>query len=871
MILLILGLLYLDYIPKEFQQLRRKALKSSQLKLLSHEEPEPIILPGKPFITDSFVGSVLHPIFGITNKELKGFAISKTKEHIALIADRETENGRSILNKKSVFFGLGNVSVSLTEKFADDGEVAIFNITDIDPLAAFYNFDMKLSPLSYDCKAELGKSFGARCWASFNKSWDQANNKPKEIDLSDVITNQSIREKIKIYVGAKANGEASAIIEKRGASLQAKFDGSLKVLAGAGFHIDQIHYTLPRKEFKIDPIVFGEAISDLSFDIPHEIDISRLVSIDIHKGYTISTKHGISPDFRKEIKVGTISTDSEEKGNNIEENYIKADFKATFSIWPAIKIDLSVGSSINFGAEVGPELGIDVNLGIDKEQCTYPGLYGTFTPFVNSTCVFSGSLKIANLQLLKFTKPISHRIYEKVLHSGCFFDGASSKELEKDYIQVERNRTVIYIENPKLINKSMSMLEKYEPIFFVGQTSTNEKPFYLGPATVYFSDDDKVYHYRDFVYVPEYNNFDNISIIPLEKDVIDEDDITFDYPFDRVSATTKALSFDIISQNSNAIDMGNQVIFANSGDIKNFRSKFISGTVKSQPIGLILHNKKDGYFNDPFKYVIHDEINNDVDEIIFNWAKLEVIEVQGKEPFNLYFSRKYEDTLYLKGVNGYLLAENNQSMSSVFIEKPYLVKINPDYYDSDFVGYFQLTTQNRESIGFINITKKEATHNSQFTKELGSYKITFKANSTVDDVEYIVNLNNIEVNESEKDSLKGVVTRIFEPHDSDYKPKFYEGKETPCVFIMQANEIYGILRFHFVDPEYDMKKNNNVYAFIKLPGSIPLLTSSHCIDEKDSCYSIKLEYGKSVFETDTNKYILNIPFRRRKAGIFKMI
>lgn len=130
-------LLILNYIPKEFQQLRKKAIRSSLLKALSNNIPEPIISPSKPFITDSFSGIALHPIFGVNALELKGFAISKNISHLAVIVDRDTEFGNLILNDHSFFFGHKNLTVSLTEKFADDGEVALFNITMIDPLSAF--------------------------------------------------------------------------------------------------------------------------------------------------------------------------------------------------------------------------------------------------------------------------------------------------------------------------------------------------------------------------------------------------------------------------------------------------------------------------------------------------------------------------------------------------------------------------------------------------------------------------------------------------------------------------------------------------------------------------------------------------------------
>ena len=349
-------------------------------------------------------------------------------------------------------------------------------------------------------------------------------------------------------------------------------------------------------------------------------------------------------------------------------------------------------------------------------------------------------------------------------------------------------------------------------------------------------------------------------------DVDDDSEIPVPYPItDKTSIKNQAIMLDLIAKKSNIVTMGNQFNIQDVNSYMNFQTKFISGAIKQQPISIILHTTSDGYFTNPNKYSIVDEINGADAENINQWVKIEVVQVEGKGSIGFYFYRYLEmhDIFVLSGLNGYEFDGNNKPMKQNFADNHIYIKLKPDSSSNDVLVMISLVnlTQGFTLLGTLNLTDEDISTVEPFVKEIGSYKITLKCNQNIDNIEYITKLQNIVINNASKDSLKGVIVRTFAPRNN-YKPSIYDGSTISCDFEMSENERYGNLQFYINDPGYNIESNNNVFAFLKLPNILPLLTNAKNVDEKSELYVIKLEIDKSVYKLN-DIYILNIPFRRR--------
>lgn len=887
-------LLILNYFPKEFQQLRKKAIRSSLLKALSNNIPEPIISPSKPFITDSFSGIALHPIFGVNALELKGFAISKNISHLAVIVDRDTEFGNLILNDHSFFFGHKNLTVSLTEKFADDGEVALFNITMIDPLSAFYNFDLKLSSLQGKCKTHFGKELGARCETTLDSNWDKKYKIPKESIIDEFPT--EIQNNVKLFGGVSANSYASAVLQKRGATIQLQIDGSVDALIGAGFHIDGVNSSgkIPiNQEYIIgDPVekILGEGkvtifkvpislkvtfvsnitAKNISFHIPpniNYIDIIRTVSVHLKKGITISSKHIKNTDFEKVVKVEKVKTDAVELGDFMEEESLIANFTGSFIVKIGIKAELILASITKFTVELGPEIGLDLNLNVSTEKCTFPALYGSFAPYMNGYTEFSGSFIVAGIKLFEAKKAIYNTIYAKEVVNSCLFDVSSSSELDKALLESPiRKRSIVQIINPIVTNVSNLYDPNYQPIGIFGDPR-GKKASFIGFATLYFGKT-PVLKENEHIFIQEQSDFEDIKLKVFPN--LDENQIYCGYPFDVAVFNTTGVNFILIRNESQPILMGNQFNYTNYTEYKNFRRKFM--TSDSQRIGLILYTKEDGYFCDPSKYYFIDEIYDEESDFVTNWFKITISKViQTQKLRNIYvnFFLPYEPenqelfiyhSMQLFNQKNKLNVPMVSEYEDVFLllKKPIKPRLN------QVLMYFNVTLKDGTVLGAQNITYEDVISES-FKKRASDIEFTFNSNSNVEEIEYILQLEDSYIKDLKKTpnvELKGIVTKIF-VNENNENIEFFTGQPLTLNCPMENNELYGTIFFYFKDPGYIIEKNNKLYAFIKLVGAQPLLKGSRNVDEKEDLYVIKLELNKNVYYDDQKNLFLSLPFRRR--------
>ncbi|KAK8865014.1 hypothetical protein M9Y10_010543 [Tritrichomonas musculus] len=886
MISIILSLCTLNYIPKEFDILKRKAIKSSLLKPLSDIKPEPIISPSKPYIYDSFIGTVLHPIFGYSVKELKGFAISKNREHLAIIVDRKCEEGLSILQEESIFFTDNGLSFSLTKKFADDGEVAIFNISEIDPLSAFDNFDFSLSSLNGECSLNFGNQLGARCGAQSKLNWNDDTNTPAQINYDSTSVPDIIKDNLKFYGGINTDAQASVIVKRRGASIQAECDATLDVLTGVGFHINSLNSSgyIPNGEFligepfekslgegKVHP--FGIEIKinasiytkvkakDVFFIIPHDIDIMRMLTIHLKKHFVISSKHVQTSDFEKIIKLNEINTEAYDDSIGQIQKIAQGEFKGLFLVSTGIRIGLYANKESKFIAETGPKTDFDLTLGFDREKCTFPGLYGAFTPKVSSICDFSGSLGFAGLKFISIKKPLINEIYSKEVYNGCFFDGSSSSELELKLLEgLERKRSIIQIVNAEVKNLSLLYNEYYQPVFFFGET----EDYYS--SIKYISIDLKettISKFNDYVIIPEDQNFSSFHLY-----LIQSDEIQLENPFNEKKIDLPSISFTVIRNESQPIIMGNQFNIQKLHEFRNFQCKFMPSKTYSQTIGLILHTEKEGYFCDPTKYYIVDEVNDEFADKTYKWIKIFINSVRFNESFgiNIYKIILIKNKEYLSPILFQSYEINNETIEPIFnnsfvrIKQEQKPKLNEKLF---VMQLFNLDTG--EIYGYINVTYEDVI-NSPFSKNLNNIEITFDAIQNEGDVEYIFQLEDSyieQIKDVPKLRLKGIIAKTFYLADQDSNPQYFTGTQFQVQSVnMETDELYGTFMFYFKDPGYNLTTNKNVFAFIQLKNAQPLVKSSKIVDEKEELYTIKIELGISVISKDTS-YILSIPFRRK--------
>ncbi|KAK8841953.1 hypothetical protein M9Y10_026908 [Tritrichomonas musculus] len=893
MIQIILCLLTLNYIPKEFDKLKRKAIMSSHLRLLANYIPEPIITPSKPYISDSFKGTVLHPIFGMTVKELHGFAVTKTKSHLALIVDRNTESGKLMLEEKSVFFGDDNLSITLSNKFADDGEVAIFNITEIDPLSAFNNFDFSLSSLEGKCSAQFGKQLGARCSGDLNLNYDPVKNLPKQVNMKNFPS--VINDNFKFYAGADIKAEASTMLKRRGASAQVEFDASLDVLAGAGFHIKAFNSsgiipvskeyiigegTTPNLgkgtvkiftfEIELKLSLFSRiAAKDISFKIPHDIDVMRVLSIHLRKHYVVSCKHAKTEDNEKEIRLGKVHTEAVEDDSDTQVDIIEAEFNTTFSIRTGIKVEISVNKVAKFGIETGPQADIHLIFGINTEACPFPALYGTFQPSINSYVGFSGKLVLAGIKLFKFTKELVLPIYEIKPISGCFFDSSSSKELDKELLEIpDRKRSVIQTFSPEIHNEKLLVNPELIPLIIEGQNTKKQTCLELGMSFL-FEQKTGLSEYNDYIFISENSQFTHIGVLLIGKDKTPYTQM-LDYPFQIEKIDLEPLSFTIVRNESQPIIMGNQFNYTDINEMKNFKSKFIPRLHNTESIVLILHSKEKGYFADPTKYYIIDEIYDSFTNEVCKWIHLSITKVKKHPPekIALVINRFTDDPDFpIANILQLYYSASDDSDTLELLCHAGSIKIKKSNDMKPNMKLFQVQAVNeKDIIGDVNITYSDIIH-SPFTKKINDeIEMTFEANENDNDVEYVLQLKESYKKELSNDSindLNGIVARAFIPRNTDKSINFFTGEKPITLSIsMEENEMYGSLIFYFINPGYEIEKNNT-YAFVKIAGATPLLESAKIVDETENLIVVKLEKGISMNIDKGNNCFISIPFRRK--------
>ncbi|OHS94251.1 hypothetical protein TRFO_39563 [Tritrichomonas foetus] len=862
------------YIPKEFQELRNKAVMSSVHRIKNNKiHHDNVYMPGRPIISQTLNATFAHPVFGVTVDALRGYAITKTKSHVAIIANRNDDDGMKIIEEKSIFVTEVESQVfSLNQKFADDGEVAIFNISEMNILEIFDIFEMKLpakAPVDLKCE-HFGKHFGGRCSANGEINWDNKNNVPMKVTIPGVP--KETNKYADLYAGITANAQASVIIKKVGpASLQEELDSSLDIIGGAGIHLssiktekDLINIPINQKEFKIvgssiniftqkltitASLVARVLINQMRFEIKHEVSILKRFKLHLQKGLTITSKHCASDDLAKSFVIEDVSEDGTLISEDTETN-LQAEFDANFSIQAGVRINLTFGSMVDAYLEAGAKSGFHVKFGVDTEKCTFPSLYGSFTPFISSYIEGGGSLTVLNWNIFDFDKHLSKDIWRKeLIPKICLFDADSSDEKDKDLIQEpERLRTVVSLNDLSYD----SDVDNYTVVMLF--VNSNEE--YQEKVIFYKLENNAIIdHYPLAIMKREFDTPSTMLYLSVNQQEIP----SFQFDWDNHEVISNQFNFTLKKSQSTPTKMGKQFSFSAYDEYRNFVPENMHpSTLDPQPISLIIHTKKSGYVTNSKNFYIKDEITDIPKNDIYRWTALKL---------NATNDKCQDRVIYIYSVKNDIIEQCIKIIASD-CENGKMVVNNtkiflPKYEPANLESYvcFIIYASEKEIIGSLALTINDLQQNTYELSLDDGTKFTFEQLSEPVNVEYIFGLsqNYQETITEIKDEIKGIICRVFEKYEDGERFLYTPSSGLSYSFTMYQNEVYGNLRFLFQDPGYNFEYT---YALLDLPGIRPLMKEASCF-EGDNLYLIQLIKEKNVFETqESGYYDIVIPFRR---------
>ncbi|KAH0787838.1 hypothetical protein GPJ56_008187 [Histomonas meleagridis] len=852
------------------------------MQILSSRTYEDAITPERPYISDTFNGSVRHPVFGVTVKELKGSAMSDDEKHVALITDRSTSIGQRILTENATFVSdTKNGFFSLSQRVADDGEVTIFSVSKIEFMAVFDLFEMRLpSSSNENIKCEsYGKPFGRRCYKTESFNWDNNADMPSEIE----IPVKEIQNKIKLFGGISANAEASFLLRKTGAfNAQLELDASLAVSLGVGFYVEKIDYhstdpidigdKLNQKIGEITITIFevpinvnvllvgGVQLENLGINVPNDITYIKKYKLMLKKGCTLSLNGFNSPDMTKEF-----TDDFVDQNNNIldEKPDVNMKIEGNFSFSIGIRVEVNFDKVVksNIYIEGGAKAGVEFKYGINTTKCPSPAFYGTVRPSVSSYIKGGGSLSVFGITVLNGELNHLSTIWEKQIgdeDGSCLFDSLSSNELEDDLISKnERKRYVVKVSNP-VFKKDENQDYQIQIIAKNKGTQKSQIKYYK------FSKNLKGYYTDCYFYMNETNTYDEFTIksFDLNKEVVITNvDImnTYKYSDDNIE-------FDLILNETTPISkIGTEFPISNINGYYNYKTDGLQGKYKT--MALIIHSNVTGYTSSYNNYYMMDEYYDDEQDNVYNiktWMKVTVTEVttEDEKKCNSKYrlTQIYKDQIYrMVETSGCISGTNKISFIDVAYEVPI---INPGNGDEVSLKLnFEVDGATKE-IGITNSDLQKSTLTKQIDE---TYSISFKIES-FQNIEYLTELSDSYKNTlKEYEKLSGIFCKLYEPLQStySYQRSPYNGNEITLQISFDINEVYGVLRFLFNGDGYDF---THLYILVKLPGIQPLIKEDKVL--QDNIYLIKLQLGISLYKTkidDPNdkQYDIVIPFRKR--------
>ncbi|KAH0787314.1 hypothetical protein GPJ56_008825 [Histomonas meleagridis] len=872
------------YIPSQFTKLADRAKAEKRKRVLSEADFENAITPEKPYISDTFNGSVLYPLFGVTVKELEGSAISDDLKYVALIADRSTSIGQAILTEKSTYVSdTANDMFTLSQKVADDGEVTIFSVAKTEFMAVFNLFEIRMpsSNLQYDCQS-YGKPFGSRCYAKSGYNWDEKKDMPKEIGLPEEI----VKDKIKLFGGLYGNAEASFLLKKTGAfNAQLELDSSLVVKLAAGVQAKKVDYKRP------SPIPIGEGmrftiamipikiftvninvgvflvgrtqLENFAINIPDDVTYIKRYRLTLKKGCVLSLKGFSSPDMTKEFVVDYIDQD----GNILDTKpELKVSIEGDLSISLGIRVEANISSFLDgkLYVEAGAKAGLKLKFGIDTTKCTSPALYGSLTPYVKSYLTAGGELSLFGIKVIDGTKwQTAHEklIWEKQIgdeDGTCLFDPLTSNELDDELKSKEaRTRYIVKVSNP--------VYHKEDNLDY--QIKITAKNLTTQQSQVKYYTFSKQNGYTDcYIYMEKTDSYNEFTIKSYNLDtevVISNEDImkTYNYNDEDIGFTIE------LKETSPITKIGTQFIWNDINGYYSYNTVNPSSN-KYKTMALIIHSNVTGYTSSYNNYHMMDEYYDDEQTNVYNikmWKKLTLTEVTTKDTTKC--NSKYRITQMHNNLRYRVADATGCTQGTSKISFPVITyqipKIDPG--NSEAVSL-------KLNFKIDDITKEVNIKNSELGKETftiqidETYSMTFNVEN-FEDVEYLTELSDSYIGSLQPyEKLAGVICRLFEPiYDTgDYKRDSFRGEQIDLSLSFEEGESYGVIRYLFNGDGYDF---SHLYLLINLPNIQPLVSEPINLDQ-EHIYLIKLQEGLTLFKTNpndqTNKdYDIVIPFRRR--------
>ena len=872
----------LSFIPEEFNDLKEKALSSARKRINQINNNEKVIIPNKPYIKDEFIGFVNYALFAHTVSDLKGFAMTDEKSHIAIIVNRSTRDGIEMMKEKSMFADQKtNAVYSLFFKYADDGEVAIYNISKINEYQIFDRFQLTLPMSSLNSKCSYtGKNFGARCSLETEFNWDINSDLPKSQVLEPL--------NVKLFYGMRSRAEASIVIKKSGAfNIQVEMDSSFDFEGCLGFKIPKINTSssnfkeieeltqeIANSTFYILTIpftlkvllVFQPKLENLGAVISKDISLFKVFKLHLRKSLIVSTRHQKTSQTEKDFHIETILENGEIDDD--EEFKTEAKIYGSISIKSGLRVELHIGhGSSYFSIEGGAKPTFDFEFIRNTTQCTAPAMYGTFKPTIFVYIEGKGEIKIASIKIFKSSKEKKWKILSLEGNLGsCMYNDEYSRELDEDLQEKENKELNILLYN------NFDALN--DGIYSIGNNLSNYDRFYN--KYLYLERESHIFHpNQSFIITNTNYNYTNLKSHVRYNDSIEYSnhtellDLSDNFSYNaNLLMKDNFLKFSIFANKSRQVSYGREFIMKNEEYI-NSRPRGISEFPFN--LGLIYkvnksyHAHYDDYFViNEYEDSLHDDNHNQND----------VYQTTDYSSFNIIIElndlNDDKHCLNRTALKVFHIQEENEHLLYVTFFERNNSQIN-ESFDSSLI-YVPLT----ESKGNINCTRIEFDEcsfnltrndmirpNNIIVKKTEFY--TFTINVTYPNYpDYIFKLNKPKVT-LENHTIQGIVARIFQFRNKKIVPF----DEVPQIisFRMGKNELYGIYRGLFQSHGENL---SNIYALMHMPKIQPLTNDANLL-ESDS-YFIKLIENTTIFKRNPNDpndsfYDIIIPFRRRNQKV----
>lgn len=395
MILLFLSLFVQSLIPKQYNNLVEKAIKSSKTKIpkeLRQETKYPGI-----YEDPNYRLRLLKTLSSAQTHDIKGFAYDDHNNNCAIIKRKSfslTEGYAIVEPSTQGIYIMNNI-------VAEDGNIVVYNSTKVNIFTIITEFVLESST---DKEAlDINSIRIKRPKASLNVLffWDNSRDRPKITNIGD--SDVSFGAGCSLTLGVTTRCSFNNIWDisisfqfifegKFGAELVIPDDCTIEIegkelfslknpISGLGFSAKFLGLQISLGAF----VNFVTEFTDIGINIP--------IGFDFFKGYMITaTKYfEITPTSISDSKweITTSSLPSDDSLSKAIKNLLDASFTATLQLRPYLSLEFIIGD-ISTSLEAGLKFPLVLTVKLDKKQCHFPYLHGNFEIPIKMYFAFTG-------------------------------------------------------------------------------------------------------------------------------------------------------------------------------------------------------------------------------------------------------------------------------------------------------------------------------------------------------------------------------------------------------------------------------------------------------------------------------------------------